>query len=691
MKPIRTVVFCGGVLIAVVLFLCGRAGADPGSVIWSGGSLRLVSEHPSVALTSECIVIEPGIGASKITVDLEFHNQGDAVTAQMGFPTLRALGQAIGYYYVKSFVVEVDGEPLPATERKGKINLRKRELSCTWYLFEVPFQAGQKRKMRVRYDQRASYTFYDRLLRVPYVLATGGTWRGSIGEVRLEVHLGERLNYHDLVLKADDEPLNVEETDDTLVWTARDYDGTPALLELCGKRGPAEVRLVPEGKRSWGFNAVRWRRGVLLTEVGFLSRMLCLERLRNWGPRAEFTKNRQKVWAPGYELDLIGEHGSGSSRGLFVDPTPVLKTLGGTVQVSPNDRGDAVVTFTRRGLSTDQTALARTRESDVRIKCLDALAACWSYDLRKVFEEICRRTGEDPEVLLRCLEILSKRDPDLCVTLSRDICGRENEHQTVLLWTVGFLADQSLDDAAPGKVRPRLGLTGDDGGIAVLCETVLKTRYDYVIRGGALVLATLDKARVRNELTRGITSRGITSFRREMGRNAGLALRVIKVPGTCRELMALCDRSEPWDAVGVLHALAFLGDDEAVPYLLRKALDVEAGDRELDASAAAALSFMCTSKSLEACAHLVERATDGEVAARGLAGFDFAVGCAGIGGQSVYGPGQAPGWGRRMTHAEACRIAVLLLERIKTTPTAKRFGVDWTLRYARRTLAAAAR
>ena len=58
----------GVLTIVVVTFLSmPSAFPDPGSVIWSGGTLRLMKEHPSVRLVSEKIVDIPKSAIHEMT------------------------------------------------------------------------------------------------------------------------------------------------------------------------------------------------------------------------------------------------------------------------------------------------------------------------------------------------------------------------------------------------------------------------------------------------------------------------------------------------------------------------------------------------------------------------------------------------------------------------------------------------
>ena len=120
-----------------VLLSAGLASGDLGAVTWAGGTLRLMDDHPTISLTSEKLVLEPQPTTTFITASMEFHNHGEACTAQMGFPVLEA-ARGPGYHYVESFTVEAGGEPLDTGRQDGQIELADGEHKCKWYLLSVP-------------------------------------------------------------------------------------------------------------------------------------------------------------------------------------------------------------------------------------------------------------------------------------------------------------------------------------------------------------------------------------------------------------------------------------------------------------------------------------------------------------------------------------------------------------------------
>jgi len=676
---------------AGVLMLLAAAGTsgDPGQVTWSGGTVRLVrDEHPSIALVRERIIFEPGCGTTEVTVTLEFRNDGGACTARMGFPTLRAAGDLRGYNYVRNFVVDVDGTPLETVKQKGTVKLRGRDWPCEWFLFEVPFDAGRTRHMTVRYDEWMLYGGgeYARWVQVPYVLATGGTWHGPIGEVQVEVRLGERLNYHELTLKGDDKPLQLDERGDSLHWRCTDYTGTPEELRLHGTRGPAQLKLHPEEKADFPFDLVRFRRGLLLVEVEFLAKLLCLEKVSPWNGGVNVERNARKVELQGCRLWTT--RSLQAEPKLFVDARPALEAFDCTMTMTRDEKGDAHVSFTGAHAAVQQTALARRQKTEHRLKCLDTIQERWGEGDRALCEEICRRTREDPAVVQRCLDILSAHDPALTGTLCEEVRGRDGEDPTVLLWAVGFAADEEVDDAVRGRILAGLRAADAAGPTAALSETVLATEYDEVVRGGARVLRTLNVEVAREYLVTRISEveppwRWWHAVRR--GRNAGLALKLIEAPGASERLIESVRRhGGSQESENALYALGCLGDDTAIPFLVQTFLrEPEKGQsRGMNHAAAQALGFLGTPKALAACAELAARADGDHYRGVLLQAFDIVTGRRTYPG-TLYTPAQPPTWARTMSVEEACRVAAPLLERLAACEHLRKYEIEKRLAHTR--------
>ncbi len=680
--------------------------ADPAAVLTSGGTVRLMDEHPSVALVSEKIVMDVGIGNTEVTVVLNFKNEGAECVAQMGFPTLN-LRRDRSFHFVHDFAVDVDGEAIEVTQAAGKLKLRvpvaeadgkpkliDTEGDCTWHLFKVPFKAGESRRMRVRYDERVPYANYDTEARVPYILSTGGTWRGPIGEVQIEVKLGDRLNYHKLTLKGDGKPLEFKEQDDTLTWSAKDYNGEPGLLEFEAGRGPA-VLTTDGGGRLEGIQEVRWHHGRLYVQADFLADLLCVQNMQ----MAIFHKEGRRVELESRPFDAFASYSSLPQFKLYVDPKPALDAFDAAMDVTRDERGDACVAFklyVRKGAQTARaTAECLTQKPEFRLRCLGVLDERFPDACAPACETICCRPGEHPDVVQKALQLLSERKEESCRKICREILTRTADHPAVMLWALGYLADEKPDDAAVEGVLARVPGADAQERTKALADIVLSSRYDPPVRGGAMVLGTLDPAAARQHLVTGISRCPNWMDGIHRGRNAGLALRLMRMDGA-REMLveAIKGYKGQQPVEDALIAIGLLGDDAAIPYLVETAVALDTKvSRNISCAAAEALARMGTPKSLAACAQVMERSRDGEVIRRALKGFDIAAAYQAYPGKAVYywsEPRPAPEWARSTSVEESCRVAALLLERVAAMEHLKDYSIDKRLTYLREKITASA-
>ncbi len=639
-----------------VLLSAGLASGDLGAVTWAGGTLRLMDDHPTISLTSEKLVLEPQPTTTLITASMEFHNHGEACTAQMGFPVLEA-SRGPGYHYVESFVLEADGKPMEFAqpEQSHKMKLGEREMTCKWYLFSVPFEAGQTRQMQVRYEELRRYSGLESVS-VPYVLATGATWNGSIRDLELEIWIDERLNYHSIELKGDGQPLALAARDGTWSWEIAEYDGTPGLLWLTAGLGPKSVQR--DGKRQYyGFNHLRWDEGVLFVEQELLCDVLMAQMASSAPaePRIEKEGKAVQLTAVASEVPQ-GEHGETK---LFVDPRPALAAFGGAIEVNTDEAGDAHVSITTCPDSAEaarNTALYREQETKYRLRCLRALHDRW---------------------------------PDELVAVCEEITGRDTEKAAVLTWAVAYLADAQPESVDLGAMPAKLELRAANW-VQELAETILASQSDRIVRGGAMLLRQADPEAARDALIYRISECEDWQDGVHRGRNAGLALRLLKTPDAASALIQAV-RSHEWHqpSEDAMIALGFLGDESAIDFLHDTALDPADKSRDIICVAAQSLSYLGTPPALEACADVWLKTDDAEVRWRALLGVRIAVGAETY--TSRFMPALAPEWGRPMSVEEGCRACLPLLERLKpkAAEAGKEREIASLINHARDTLAVA--
>ncbi len=626
-------------LCLIATAAAGVATAMGPMITWAGGTPCLMAGQPTISLTSEKLLLEPQATTTLVTVRMQFQNRGDACTAQMGFPMLEyEVEYQPGYHVVKNFAIEVDGEPLEFTEAEEShtIRLSDREPECEWYLFSVPFGAGETREVRVRYDERR--TMYNREVRVPYILATGTTWHGAAHDLQLEVRPSDRENFHNMEVRGDEEPLEVSERGSSLVWQAAEYDGDPEVLWFTAALGPKSVKRDDGGWVPAGHDCVRWRRGVLLVETDLLCGLLLAQKNECGRASARLTKEEQAASLDGWELPV----GHDSGPKLFVDARPAFREFGGGIEVTRDDAGDAVVQITTlpdSEASARATAYFLYQNTDYRLKCLHALANRW---------------------------------PEGLTCLCEEIVGRQAlESPAVLLWLLGYVAGEAPELANVERFVSRMRSAEDGNRVAELAKIAVSGGYETIARGGGMALAQLDPEAATLELLLAIPGYRIWYMGKHRARRAGLAMRLAGDLDAAEVVMALTrDYGECQAAEDAMIALGFLGDDAAIEFLVEMALGLREGSLDMKCAATEGLSLIGTPAALAACADVWQRIDNREVRYRALRGFEFAMGYPGQPG--ILYLKAPPEWARQMSVEEACRISLPLLEGLM--PKAEEIG-----------------
>ncbi|MGD8239588.1 MAG: hypothetical protein PVH68_13600 [Armatimonadota bacterium] len=262
------------VLVCAAALLSSPLAAQVNPVSHSGGTITPLADHPSLNLVAERVVVGlqgsataygrlPNFGfvvphapspTTQVTATLEFHNEGDACTVDMAFPVVtHPTPDGAPDFHVEGMRVDVDGQQQETVALDGEVELGGERRPCDWHIFAVQFGANQRRVLQAQYEQRSAAAGH---VRVPYVLATGGGWKGAVRPITLEARFGPGVYGRDLQLTGDGAPLTVELRQGALVWEAADYDGTPEVLRFMAlvTGGPASppTPTAPVGGRQWG-------------------------------------------------------------------------------------------------------------------------------------------------------------------------------------------------------------------------------------------------------------------------------------------------------------------------------------------------------------------------------------------------------------------------------------------------------
>lgn len=625
----------------LLTLLCLPAGADPTGSVEGGGTISLLAEHPTISLNQERLTFTPCVDGTRVTAVLDFENHGEAVAVPMGFP-IPMWHPGSGQDFVKAFTVTVDSKPLEVTGRAAdsRLVLQGRPAACRWYEFTVPFAAKAKLQMGVKYAVEGGS------LQVSYILATGGTWRGSIRDFELRVPLGERLNYHHVSLTGDHTPLAHELRDGTMVWRCADYNGTPEVLWFRAERGPAKVTVDGTDPRAFGYRPLTgdvtldgsqrpfvWHKGVLLTESGFLSRLLMTQPIRDMvsvdgdGRRriAHIQKEGARCDAPGSGLAQPSLEEGKEPYGWYLDARPALAAYGGKIEHRINDQGD---------LEVAATSLPQDVES--------ARATALCKDQHMAYR-------------LRCLRYLKQQAPATMAEVARGVGARELEDPLVLMGLVGYAAEETPAFLTAEVALPRLRLPAGRDRIEMVISLASGVDDDCVVRGAGLVLARIGPQVAREQILQRVTQSG------SRPRSYGLLLRVIGLPDTCRCLIE-APETRPVGH-GTIMTLGYLGSDEAVPFLAATAREHTQRNDGIADDAAIALGLIGTQTALETCAALAqEQLPIKRFTAHCLQGLARAV--TDQPRQPWYYP-SPPAWARPLSRAQASAIVLPLASRLK--------------------------
>jgi hypothetical protein len=186
-KNLSTAVLAILILFAFRTVSCaddGVIGRTPEGVYsMTDSEVEMESEEISIDLeqsTAECVFV--------------FHNTGKARTVLMGFPGKldKSRGSELtpeANLSLHDFKTYVKGKSLPVRkekEVKGSLDLPFYE---EWFTFEVPFKAGERITVRNTYSFTPSHVSTGDVF-TGYVLQTGSTWKGTIGNARVIFKLG---------------------------------------------------------------------------------------------------------------------------------------------------------------------------------------------------------------------------------------------------------------------------------------------------------------------------------------------------------------------------------------------------------------------------------------------------------------------------------------------------------------------
>lgn len=160
------------------------AWADDGYVGVVGSSV-VPMQNDQVTMAAERIDALIQGEEAYVTCIFTFTNVGKAATVLMGFPQLSA-PESRGAPELLDFTAHVDGNTAPVTFKPQAPGSPDTDMYAGWYTFSVPFESGQTRVVRNTYHGIPS-GFSNGDKDFGYILHTGASWLGPIGQVDVTV------------------------------------------------------------------------------------------------------------------------------------------------------------------------------------------------------------------------------------------------------------------------------------------------------------------------------------------------------------------------------------------------------------------------------------------------------------------------------------------------------------------------
>jgi hypothetical protein len=178
----------------------------------AGGSVATGSFHAfgtaQIEMQREDLHIRLFRDRAKVEIDYVFHNTGPAVDVRAGFPSLGVQLEDVKHREIENYTITADDQPVSFRTESGDpapfkhlYDAKFREMGelddyppekrpelLEWFASSVHFEAGQSRRVHIRYDSLYAYCGGgysddgdDCDDRFAYVLSTAAAWKGPIG------------------------------------------------------------------------------------------------------------------------------------------------------------------------------------------------------------------------------------------------------------------------------------------------------------------------------------------------------------------------------------------------------------------------------------------------------------------------------------------------------------------------------
>ena len=213
--------------LGVLMALCASSvWADPVSIIVRGGAAAPQAEEPDVRMVSEDLRVDLYDCEAVVQASMVFANEGPQQDVLMGFPQVNYHGAREVVLQDVRFVVdgqEVETRHMPQDERENPLGLGPEFAFVSWYVADIPFDAGQTRTIEIayRHGHGGSAFGWDWF---PYLLHTASKWKGPVDTISVAV------NYREGVERIDEispQGGHHDEAARRIAWRFGNYEGEP--------------------------------------------------------------------------------------------------------------------------------------------------------------------------------------------------------------------------------------------------------------------------------------------------------------------------------------------------------------------------------------------------------------------------------------------------------------------------------
>ena len=179
------------ILLIAILFLSIPVYANDGYLGRFGETVYPMGSTDVTMVSEDIHIVSDGNVTADISCEFVFYNSGEDQTVLMGFPASHefkddGLGSAENLR-LHNFTAYRNGEEINVSEVEGSSLGSEYDTFESWFVFEVPFKAGETLTMTHTYDIGLSVSGDTRM--IGYILKTGATWAGPIGHARVTIDM----------------------------------------------------------------------------------------------------------------------------------------------------------------------------------------------------------------------------------------------------------------------------------------------------------------------------------------------------------------------------------------------------------------------------------------------------------------------------------------------------------------------